>query len=202
MMRGACFVYQYTQNPELYAILEATVRDMMSKADEHGRISSYSVMAQYNGWDMWCRKYVMLGMEYFIEICTDEELIKEVTASLCAQADYMLDTIGFEEIIKLSAKEGDADGLAKLERAVDRLFTDERISAGADAIVSSARQHASLVAAKSFIDSAIESYRLGLPTDAASSDIEMALGAIGELDGRSVSETVVGEIFSKFCVGK
>ena len=142
------------------------------------------------------------------------ELIKESSApKICIlnksdseSADFggydILDTIGFEEIIKLSAKEGDDDGLAKLERAVDRLFTDERISAGADAIVSSARQHASLMAAKSFIDSAIESYRLGLPTDAASSDIEMALGAIGELDGRSVSETVVGEIFSKFCVGK
>ncbi len=96
MMRGACFVYQYTQNPELYAVLEATVRNMLTNADEFGRISSYSVLAQYNGWDMWCRKYVMLGMEYFIEICKDEDLIKQITKSLCAQANYMIDTIGYE----------------------------------------------------------------------------------------------------------
>ena len=43
---------------------------------------------------------------------------------------------------------------------------------------------------------------MGLPTDAASSDIEMALGAISEVDGRSVSEEVVARIFSRFCVGK
>jgi tRNA U34 5-carboxymethylaminomethyl modifying GTPase MnmE/TrmE len=38
--------------------------------------------------------------------------------------------------------------------------------------------------------------------DAASSDIERALGAISELDGRSVCEEIVSDIFSKFCVGK
>lgn len=113
-----------------------------------------------------------------------------------------IEKVGFDAVIKMSAAKADGEGLISLERAVDRLFTDEKISVGTDAIISSARQHSSLVAAKGFIDTALESYSLGLPTDAASSDIEMALGAIGELDGRSVSESVVGEIFSKFCVGK
>ncbi len=96
MMRGACFTYRYTKNRELYDILAATVRDMMSAADENGRISSYSVAAQYDGWDMWCRKYVMLGMQYFIEICEDEALIAEITASLKGQADYLISTVGYE----------------------------------------------------------------------------------------------------------
>ena len=96
MMRGACFTYQYTKNPELYSVLASTVRDMMSNADEQGRISTYSVQAQYNGWDMWCRKYVMLGMEYFIEICEDEAFIEEIKKCLMAQADYLVDTIGYE----------------------------------------------------------------------------------------------------------
>jgi tRNA U34 5-carboxymethylaminomethyl modifying GTPase MnmE/TrmE len=33
-------------------------------------------------------------------------------------------------------------------------------------------------------------------------DIEVALSAIAEADGRSVSEDIVNEIFSHFCVGK
>ena len=53
-----------------------------------------------------------------------------------------------------------------------------------------------------FINTAIEAYDMGLPADAASSDIEMALAAISEVDGRAVSESVVSDIFSKFCVGK
>jgi tRNA U34 5-carboxymethylaminomethyl modifying GTPase MnmE/TrmE len=32
--------------------------------------------------------------------------------------------------------------------------------------------------------------------------VERAMEALGEIDGRSVSEELVGEIFSHFCVGK
>jgi tRNA modification GTPase len=58
------------------------------------------------------------------------------------------------------------------------------------------------VRALGFINTAIEAYKLGLSADAASSDIEMAIGAISELDGRAVSDSIVNDIFSKFCVGK
>ena len=108
----------------------------------------------------------------------------------------------FGKQISISADKNNEGALKTLSEIVDALFTDEKISCGHDAIVSSARQHASLLRARSFIDTAIEGYALGLPADAASSDIEMAIGAIGELDGRAVSESVVGDIFSKFCVGK
>lgn len=94
MMRGACFTYKYTQNPELYSVLAETVRDMMTTQDELGRISSYSVECQYRGWDIWARKYVLLGMQYFIEICKDEKLIAEIVECMKKQADYMISTIG------------------------------------------------------------------------------------------------------------
>ncbi len=97
MMRGACLTYQYTKNRELYEILRDTVYDMMANEDENGRISTYSIANQYNGWDMWCRKYVMLGMEYFIEICDDPTLISQITDSLRAQADYIISTVGNEK---------------------------------------------------------------------------------------------------------
>lgn len=96
MMRGACFTYQYTKNQRLYEILCDTVRDMMTTADENGRISSYSVARQYRGWDIWSRKYVLLGMQYFIEICKDKDFIKEITDCMCAQVDYLISTIGLE----------------------------------------------------------------------------------------------------------
>ena len=108
----------------------------------------------------------------------------------------------FGNTITISADKDDTGALEELGGVITRLFTDEKISCGQDAIVSSARQHASLLRTRSFIDTAIDAYRLGLPADAASSDIEMAIGAISELDGRAVSETVVDDIFAKFCVGK
>ena len=108
----------------------------------------------------------------------------------------------FEETISISADKDNAGAISTLSELINRLFTDEKISCGQDAIVSSARQHASLLRARAFIDTAIDAYSLGLPADAASSDIEMAIGAISELDGRAVSDSVVGDIFAKFCVGK
>lgn len=94
MMRGACFVYSYTQNKELYRILTDSVRDMMSMQDSLGRISSYSVENQYHGWDVWARKYVLLGMQYYMEICRDPALKGELTDCMCRQVDYLIATIG------------------------------------------------------------------------------------------------------------
>ena len=94
LMRGACFVYQYSQNPKLYEVLTDTIKDILTAEDELGRISSYAVNHEFEAWDMWGRKYVLLGMQYYLEICKDEELAKEVLASMCRQADYIMSKIG------------------------------------------------------------------------------------------------------------
>ena len=150
---------------------------------------------------------------------SDRELIEEITSAngykvcvlnkcdLIGDNTPVLDTSllpkdVFGETITISAHKDNSDAIEKLSALINRLFTDEKITCGQDAIVSSARQHASLLRARTFIDTAIDAYSLGLPADAASSDIEMAIGAISELDGRAVSDSIVGDIFSKFCVGK
>ena len=99
MMRGAAFVYAYSRDPELYSVLEETVRDMMSAAreDEGGRISSYGKDHEFCHWDIWARKYVMLGMQYFYEICEDDALRTELIDSMCRQADCIIAGIGREE---------------------------------------------------------------------------------------------------------
>ena len=94
MMRGACFTYSYTKNPVLYKELTKTVSDMMDSADEKGRISCYPVDREFGGWDIWERNYVLLGMQYFLEICTDESFSKKVIESMCGQVDCIMEKIG------------------------------------------------------------------------------------------------------------
>ena len=94
MMRCACFVYSYTKNKKLLEILTATVRDILTTQDERGRISSYTVGEEFNGWDIWSRKYIMLGMQYFLEINEDKGLEKEIINSMCRQADYLISKLG------------------------------------------------------------------------------------------------------------
>ena len=94
MMRGATFVYSYTQNKDLYDILHKTVEDMMASADDFGRISTYPVDSEFDAWDLWSRKYVLLGMQYFMEICNEEDLNKRITESMKKQVDYIISKIG------------------------------------------------------------------------------------------------------------
>ena len=110
--------------------------------------------------------------------------------------------VGFDATVEISAKDGSEKIAEALIPIVDSLFTDEKISVGEDAIISSARQSAALNSTLSLIDAALFAYKSGVSEDAVSSDIELALGRIAELDGRAVSEEVVADIFSKFCVGK
>ena len=109
---------------------------------------------------------------------------------------------GFDAVVKISAKCDEGEAISALSKLVNQLFTDEKIVIGQDAIISSARQHAALARCLDFLSAAAEAMELGFSQDAASSDIERALGAISELDGRAVSEEIVSDIFSKFCVGK
>ena len=98
MMRGGCITYQYTQNPTLYKSLQTAVELMLEAPEADGRISAYERDAEFDGWDMWCRKYVMLGLEYFLEICTDEALAARVLPVICGEADYILDRIGPDKL--------------------------------------------------------------------------------------------------------
>lgn len=94
MMRGGCITYQYTQNPELLTVLTKAVRDLLATADEKGRITSYDDAHAYTCWDIWCRKYVLLGLEHFFEICPDEALKADVLSALYAEAKDLLACIG------------------------------------------------------------------------------------------------------------
>ena len=94
MMRGACWIYKYTQDKELYYTLENTVRYLLSCAEENGRISSYEREKEFTYWDMWCRKYVLLGTQYFYEICKDESLKSNIVKVLNAHLDYIIEHIG------------------------------------------------------------------------------------------------------------
>ena len=94
MMRGACWIYKYTKNEKLYRTLESTVRYLLSCQEDNGRISSYKQEHEFEYWDMWCRKYVMLGSQYFYEICKDEELKSEIITALNRHLDYIIDHVG------------------------------------------------------------------------------------------------------------
>ncbi len=94
LMRGACLTYQYTKDEELYAILSETVRELLSCQDECGRLSTYRADNEFRGWDMWGRKYVLLGLLHFHEICREDSMKSEVLTAAERHLDYIAARIG------------------------------------------------------------------------------------------------------------
>lgn len=94
MMRGACMTYAYTQNEELYNVLTDAVECLLKTQDAYGCISGYDAEHEFRGWDVWGRKYVLVGLEYFYEICRNDVLKEKVLKAMRRHADYMLAKIG------------------------------------------------------------------------------------------------------------
>ena len=94
-MRGASLTYRATKNEKLYSVLVGTIRDLLSTQEKSGRISTYTVETELKGgWDMWARKYVMLGMFYFLDICKSKALAKKIVNAMKRHADYIIKRIG------------------------------------------------------------------------------------------------------------
>ena len=94
MMRGATWVYAYNRDEELYKILRESVLQLIGNAEPCGRISTYAQELEFRGWDMWCRKYVLLGLEYFYEVCPENDLRETVKAAMIRHLDYIVARVG------------------------------------------------------------------------------------------------------------
>ena len=106
----------------------------------------------------------------------------------------------FSHTVSLSAQSG--EGMDALTVLVEQLFTDGALDIRCDAVLTNARQQASVLSAMELVHRAVEALRMGLPIDMCCTDAEDAMSAIAEVDGRAVSEDIVAQIFSHFCVGK
>lgn len=99
----------------------------------------------------------------------------------------------------MSAKLG--DGKNELESTISSLYPagDELLLSGL--VITGARVYAAIKNAHSAVCDSIET--LGMLTqDVACTDIERAISFLSEADGRQVTEDIVNNIFSRFCVGK
>ena len=105
MMRGAAWVYSYTRDPELYKVLRASVEDMLSVCEPDGRVSSYGRDKEFFSWDMWSRKYVLLALQYFMEVSGDEALNARIITFMKGMLDYIIERIGDKHEGKLEINE-------------------------------------------------------------------------------------------------
>ena len=102
--------------------------------------------------------------------------------------------------VVLSAKE--KEGLDRLAKAVEDLFSLGAITQKQDAAVVNLRHKQAISEAESSLKNALNTLASGMPLDLLSVDLRLALEALGTITGQTVSDEIVDEIFSRFCLGK
>ena len=124
-----------------------------------------------------------------------------VVLNQCDRGDVFEKSLleGFSRVVRLSAASGD---IGELLHTVEGLYLSDGVNLREDPIVSSARAHAALCRAAESLSFAIFALGAGVPMDAALIDVELAMAALGEVDGRAVDEAILADIFANFCVGK
>ena len=90
-VRSACMFYRYTQDEELKAIIDETVKDILSTQRENGSISCVEIENQPEESELWERKYVMLGLEEYYDWVNPSPLVLD---ALKKQADNIISIIG------------------------------------------------------------------------------------------------------------
>ena len=106
------------------------------------------------------------------------------------------------KIIDFSARS--SDGLQELKDALKALFlSDEaRKRADSEVLLTNARHKYEIDSAVGSLSLVMHSIEEGLPEDFYTVDLMDAYAALGRILGKEVSDDLVEEIFSKFCIGK
>lgn len=105
-----------------------------------------------------------------------------------------------KKVIKMSIKED--IGTLELGKAVMELFVKGEVSLNSEVLVTNIRHKNLIDKAIESIDFAMGAYESGMPLDMITIDVVNAAQYLGEITGESVSEDVMHEIFSRFCLGK
>ena len=129
-------------------------------------------------------------------------VINKTDLSPSADAGELLSDIPEElrDTVFISAKTG--YGIEVLFERIEALFTDGGIKYNDEIVISSFRHEQLLTRAMKSLEAVRTSIADGMPEDFFTVDLMDAYEALGEITGEQVSEDLINEIFSEFCMGK
>ncbi|MBQ7320741.1 MAG: tRNA uridine-5-carboxymethylaminomethyl(34) synthesis GTPase MnmE [Clostridia bacterium] len=114
--------------------------------------------------------------------------------------EKLLGGFAAERILRVSTLRD--EGIDALRERIQRMFWDGTLDLRSDAVVANARQYAALSRALEHVHAALTAAEASFSADISCVDLELAMSALAEVDGRAVTEDIVAQIFSHFCVGK
>jgi tRNA modification GTPase len=93
-------------------------------------------------------------------------------------------------------------GIDRLETAILDTISGGKLHAANSDLAINQRQAAALIRAQTALQQVLATVRDRLPLDFWTIDLRDAIGALGEVTGEEITESVLDRIFSRFCIGK
>lgn len=103
-------------------------------------------------------------------------------------------------VVEISTKT--RDGLDKLYSEISKMFKLNEIAIDGETIVSNERHKNIIINSRKNLDKARETIKNNMPIDIISTYLKEIIEELGKITGETVTEDVISEIFSKFCLGK
>jgi len=132
-----------------------------------------------------------------IDLARDKNIICLINK--CDLPQIKLEIPHFEHIIHVSATSG--GGLDELFSIIASRYSRGELASNKP-IITNERHKECLIRANGFLDNIISSMNHFAPVDLVLGDIELAIVTLGEISGMTVSDEIIDNIFSNFCVGK
>ena len=111
-----------------------------------------------------------------------------------------IDRSEISDFIEISAFED--RGLDLLTSKIMEMFEIGEINSKDMTYLSNARHIAKLKEAINSIENAMENMKIGLPIDMVELDIKNSWYTLGEIIGEEITDSLIDELFTKFCLGK
>lgn len=103
-------------------------------------------------------------------------------------------------VIEISAQK--RDGIEELYNQMINIFKINEINTENSTIITNVRHKKAIVCAEENLNKIKEVLNNGMPTDIVSIYLKNAIEELNKITGENVTEDIINEIFSKFCLGK
>ena len=89
-MLGAADACRYTRDTALYRMMERSVAALLATQSADGYIGNYAPEYQLRQWDVWGRKYTLLGLLAWYDLSGDRKALR----AACRAADHLMSQTG------------------------------------------------------------------------------------------------------------
>ena len=103
-------------------------------------------------------------------------------------------------IVEMSTK--NREGIDELYKEISQVFKLKEIVTDGETIISNVRHKNIIINSRKNLDRARETINNNMPIDIISTYLKEILEELGKITGETVTDDVIAEIFSKFCLGK